>query len=57
MMLTIPIVLYAIFRYLYLVHVRNKGGAPDELIFKDKPLFSSVVIWGISVVYLIYFSP
>src|SRR3990172_7128242 len=38
MMLTIPFVLYGVFRYLYLIHVKNEGGAPDELLFKDRPL-------------------
>ncbi len=56
MMLTIPIVIYFLFRYLYLIHVRHLGGAPDELIFKDKPLFVSAVFWALAVVVILYFS-
>ena len=56
MMLTIPIVLYFLFRYLYLIHVKHLGGAPDELIFKDKPLFISGVFWAVAVVLILYFS-
>jgi len=56
MMLTIPIVIYFLFRYLYLIHVRQLGGAPDELIFKDKPLFFSGVFWAVAVVLILYFS-
>ncbi len=56
MMLTIPIVIYFLFRYLYLIHVRHLGGAPDELIFKDKPLFFSAVFWALAVVVILYFS-
>jgi 4-hydroxybenzoate polyprenyltransferase len=56
MMLTIPFVLYGIFRYLYLIHVRHEGGAPDELLFRDLPLLISVVLWGLSVVAFLYFS-
>ncbi len=56
MMLTIPIVIYFLFRYLYLIHVKHLGGAPDELIFKDKPLFFSGVFWAVAVVLILYFS-
>jgi hypothetical protein len=56
MMLTIPIVIYFLFRYLYLVHVKHLGGAPDELIFKDKPLFFSGIFWAVAVVLILYFS-
>jgi len=56
MMLTIPIVIYFLFRYLYLVHVKHLGGAPDELIFKDKPLFFSAAFWAVAVVLILYFS-
>jgi 4-hydroxybenzoate polyprenyltransferase len=56
MMLTIPIVIYFLFRYLYLIHVRQLGGAPDELIFKDKPLFFSAAFWALAVVVILYFS-
>ena len=56
MMLTIPIVIYFLFRYLYLIHVRHLGGAPDELIFKDKPLFFSAAFWALAVVVVLYFS-
>ena len=38
MMLTLPFAVYGIFRYLYLIHVKGEGGAPDEVVFKDKPL-------------------
>ena len=55
MMLTIPFVIYAIFRYLYLIHVEGKGGAPDELLLKDKPLLINTVLWAMAVVGLIYF--
>jgi len=45
MMLTIPFVVYGIFRYLYLIHVRGQGSAPDELLFEDMPLLLAVVLW------------
>jgi 4-hydroxybenzoate polyprenyltransferase len=46
MMLTIPFVLYGIFRYLYLIHVEDAGGAPDELILSDIPLLLTLLLWG-----------
>jgi 4-hydroxybenzoate polyprenyltransferase len=54
MMLTIPFVIYGIFRYLYLIHVRNEGSAPDELLFKDMPLLADVVLWVMSVSVILY---
>jgi 4-hydroxybenzoate polyprenyltransferase len=54
MMLTIPFVLYGIFRYLYLIHVKHEGGAPDELVFKDRPLLFNFILWGIAAVGVLY---
>ena len=56
MMLTIPFVLYAIFRYLYLIHIKGEGGAPDELVFTDRPLQISFVLWALSAVAVLYLS-
>jgi len=54
MMLTIPFVLYGLFRYLYLIHVRSEGGAPEELLLRDKPLLTCVALWGLAVVVVLY---
>lgn len=54
MMLTIPFVLYGIFRYLYLIHIKNEGGSPEELLLRDRPLLISIVLWGLSVVAILY---
>ena len=54
MLLTVPFVVYGIFRYLYLIHVQGLGGAPDELLFKDAPLLGSVVLWVLAVGILLY---
>ena len=45
MMLTIPFVLYGIFRYLFLVHKRNLGGAPEEIFLTDHPLLINIALW------------
>ena len=45
MMLTIPFVLYGILRYLYLVHQRNEGGSPEEVLLRDWPLITNILLW------------
>lgn len=54
MMLTIPFVLYGIFRYLYLMHVKEMGGAPEEIVLSDRPLQIAIFLWGLSVVLVMY---
>lgn len=54
MLLTVPFILYAAFRYLYLIHVEKRGGAPEDLLFEDRPFLISVLLWGVSVVFVIY---
>ncbi len=54
MMLTIPIFLYGIFRYLYLIQIKGSGGAPEEVLISDRPFQVSVVLWGISVLLIFY---
>ena len=54
MMLTIPFVLYGIFRYLYLIHVKGMGGAPEEIVLSDRPLQATFVLWGLSVIIVMY---
>jgi 4-hydroxybenzoate polyprenyltransferase len=52
--LTIPFVLYGIFRYLYLVHLKRGGGSPSTLLLTDRPLLVCVGLWGLSVTLLLY---
>jgi 4-hydroxybenzoate polyprenyltransferase len=52
---TAPFVLYGIFRYLYLIHQKDQGGSPEELIVKDKPLLIAIVLWIASIVTIIYY--
>jgi hypothetical protein len=55
MILTLPFVIYGIFRYLYLVHVMEKGGSPTRDLLTDIPLLISTFFWGVVSVALIYF--
>jgi 4-hydroxybenzoate polyprenyltransferase len=52
--LTIPFPLYGIFRYLYLVHRRDGGGSPAELLLTDRPLLVCVALWALTVALIIY---
>lgn len=56
MMLTIPFVVYAMFRYLFLVMRRDRGGAPEQVLFSDRPLLAAIVLWGITAVAILYTS-
>jgi 4-hydroxybenzoate polyprenyltransferase len=51
---TSPFVLYGIFRYLYLVHQKQKGGSPEELLLQDKPLLLNIVFWVVAVILILY---
>lgn len=53
-LLTVPFVMYGIFRYLYLIHVRGEGSAPDEVLLRDRPLQLAVVLWGLSFIIILY---
>jgi hypothetical protein len=53
--LTIPFVLYGIFRYLYLVHQKRGGGNPSAMLVTDRPLLACVALWAVSVAVLLYF--
>jgi len=54
MMLTIPFVVYGVFRYLYLIQVKHSGGAPEEVLLSDRPLQLAIVLWGLSVLFIFY---
>lgn len=56
LMWTIPLVIYGIFRYLYLIHIENKGGKPDEILLEDKPILITVTLYALMLVFiLLYF--
>ena len=56
MMLTIPFVIYGIFRYLTLMQIDKKGGEPEELLISDRPLQVTVFLWGLTVLLIFYLS-
>jgi 4-hydroxybenzoate polyprenyltransferase len=56
LMLTIPFVLYAVFRYLYLIEVKHIGGEPEEILLTDRPFQVSLALWGLTVLAVFYLS-
>lgn len=53
LMWTIPLVLYGMFRYQYLIYVENKGGSPDKLLFEDKPILITAVLFAAMVIFVL----
>ncbi len=54
LIVTVPFVVYGIFRYLYLVHRKQEGGSPESVFFTDKPFLANMVLWGITVGVILY---
>ncbi|MHB1354556.1 MAG: decaprenyl-phosphate phosphoribosyltransferase [Anaerolineae bacterium] len=54
MMLTIPFVIYGIFRYLFLTRNKNLGGAPEDIVLGDIPLIITCILWGATTALAIY---
>ncbi|WP_026882277.1 decaprenyl-phosphate phosphoribosyltransferase [Clostridium akagii] len=55
MMITIPFVLYGIFRYQYLVSKKNVGGKPEDVFQNDMPFLIDIVLWAVIIIAIIYF--
>jgi 4-hydroxybenzoate polyprenyltransferase len=56
-LITVPFVWYGIARYLYLIHVKGEGSAPDEVLLKDRPLQISIALWAVVCVVVLYLVP
>lgn len=54
MMLTIPFVLYGVFRYLWLIQVKHSGGAPEDVLLEDRPLQVTIILWGLAILMIFY---
>ncbi len=54
LMLTIPFVVYGVFRYLYLIQIKHHGGAPEDVLLSDRPLQIDILLWGLSILAVFY---
>lgn len=52
--LTIPFVLYGVFRYLYLIHQKEGGGSPTRMLLTDKPILANIILWLLAVILIVY---
>ena len=55
LMWTIPIVMYGIFRYLYLIHLKGKGGKPEQVLLEDRHILFTVLLFAVTVVTILYY--
>ena len=53
-MVTIPIVIYGVMRYLQLIYEKNEGESPEKILTSDKPMMVTVSLWGLLVVGILY---
>lgn len=53
LMLTIPFVIYGIFRYLYLMHRHSLGESPDSVLVEDKPMLINILLWGLTTALIV----
>jgi 4-hydroxybenzoate polyprenyltransferase len=56
-LITVPFVLYGLLHYMYLIHVKGEGGAPEELLLTDRTLQLTIALWGLTFVGMIYILP
>lgn len=54
MLTTVPFVVYAIFRYLYLVYKKDEGGSTEDMLLKDWPMLLDIMLWGLTVLAILY---
>lgn len=54
MMLTIPFVIYGVFRYLFLLQFKHAGGAPEDVLLSDRPLQITILLWGLAILGVFY---
>jgi 4-hydroxybenzoate polyprenyltransferase len=57
LLITVPLVLYGIFRYLYLVYMRMEGGSPEEVLLRDRHILGTVILCTILIILVLYILP
>ena len=56
-MLTIPLVIYGVARYLYVIYEREDAESPERVLLGDKPLLLTVVLWSLTILFIVYGIP
>lgn len=55
LMATVPLVIYAVMRYLYIIYEKKEGESPERVILTDRPLLITILVWLVMVVGIIYY--
>lgn len=55
LMITVPIVIYGVMKYMQIIYESNKGESPHKVLLSDKTLIATVGLWGVMVIFLLYF--
>lgn len=55
LMATVPIVIYAVMRYLYIIYEKKMGESPERVLLSDKPMLATIILWLVSVIGIIYY--
>ncbi len=55
LMMTVPLVIYGVMRYLYIIYEKREGESPDRVLLTDAPLLFAVLLWLVSVIFIIYY--
>lgn len=55
LIVTVPFVLYGVFRYLYLIHKKGEGGNPENVLVSDKPLLINIFLWALTAGWILYY--
>lgn len=55
MMATVPVVIYGVMRYLYIIYEKREGESPERVLLTDRPLLSAVVLWLVMLIFIIYY--
>lgn len=55
LMATVPIVIYGVMRYLYIIYEKKEGESPERVLLTDKPLLTAVILWLLMVIGIIYY--
>ena len=55
LMITVPFVIYGVMRYLQLIYEKNEGESPERILLSDRPLMTTIAIWGVLVIGILYY--
>ncbi|MDO8570900.1 MAG: decaprenyl-phosphate phosphoribosyltransferase [Candidatus Daviesbacteria bacterium] len=55
LMITVPLVLYGVMRYLYIIYEKREGESPERVILTDTPILATVILWLITIIVIIYY--